>query len=68
MQNRIEAESIQITASARMPNGNPYKWTISIPVDRLLKEQDLKSYLFVQITALLRDFPDLVETYLKNTE
>jgi hypothetical protein len=65
MQNRIEAESLQITASARMPNGNPYKWTISLPVSKVLKLED---YLVTEVNALLRDFPDLVEAYLKDTE
>lgn len=61
---RIEAEILRITASAKLPDGHPYTWSISFGVPAVMKARDPAFFLFAQVNALLRDFPNLVETYI----
>lgn len=65
---KIEAETLRITASARLPDGQPYTWSISFEVPRIMKSRDPAFVLFNNVHKLLRDFPNLVETYLEAKE
>ena len=65
---KIEAETLRITASARMPDGRPYSWSISFDIEQMMKARDPAFVLFNHVHKLLSDFPALVETYLAGKE
>lgn len=65
---RTEAETLRITASARMPDGHPYSWAISFDIEQIMKARDPALVLFNSIEKLLRDFPNLVEKHIAAKE
>lgn len=65
---KVEAELLRITASAKLPDGQPYTWTIALPVPVLKKSKDAGIYLHTAISNMLDDFPRMVEAYLASKE